>query len=64
MFLNEDFEKIAPEVIALDVGEGQNANNFFPLTPAEVEELAASVSASLNYRDESVGENYLLFVRK
>jgi uncharacterized membrane protein len=64
MLLNEDFEKIAPEVIALDVGEGQNANNFFPLTPAEVEELAASVSASLNYRDESVGENYLLFVRK
>src|SRR5690606_26591098 len=31
MLLREDYERWQPEIIALDVREGQNPNNYFPI---------------------------------
>jgi len=44
--------------------DGQNANNFFPLSFSETNFLVASVSADLNYEKKSVTDSEIIFIRK
>lgn len=62
VLLSQNYKKINPEVIAIDMRDGQNANNFFPLPQSKVNQLIASVSADPQYKLKSFGEQ-LLFER-
>lgn len=64
MLLNEDYNNIRPEVIALDLRGGQNANNFFPLTPDETAKLAASISGNLKYKKLAITSEQFIFLRR
>lgn len=64
VLLSKNFERLAPDFVAVDIRAGQNANNFFPLTPFDFEQLVASLSASPNYQKKLFREDQLLFVRK
>lgn len=61
--LNLNFATIKPDVVAIDIRPGQNANNFFPLRPFEVEMLVASLSAQPDYRLRKITDSQLLFLR-
>jgi len=62
--LNKDIAKIQPDIVALDLRPGQNANNFFPLSEGQAQELAASLSADLNYEAQWVTDAEVIFKRK
>jgi len=64
ILLNKQYDKIQPDVIAVDVRAGQNANNFFPLTPSDSQSLVASISADPNYSKNIFTNDQLIFMRK
>jgi len=64
VLLNSNIEKVKPDVIAVDIRPGQNANNFFPLTPAEFDELVVTISQNLNYERIEIIDSQLIFTRK
>lgn len=64
VLLNLDYQEIKPDVVAVDIREGQNANNFFPLQPHEVKNLVASLSADLNYTKKEITDSQLIFMMK
>ncbi|OGG15717.1 hypothetical protein A3D77_01680 [Candidatus Gottesmanbacteria bacterium RIFCSPHIGHO2_02_FULL_39_11] len=64
ILLNKNYEIIKPDAIAVDLRDGQNANNFFPLSFSETNFLVASVSADLNYEKKSVTDSEIIFIRK
>lgn len=59
--LNDSYEEINPDWIAVDIGDGQNANNFFPIPPDIFKEMVASISASPNYSKYLTLGNQILF---
>ncbi len=64
MLLNLNFEKIAPDYVAVDIRAGQNPNNFFPLSEGQFKDLIASLSANQNYQKKVIREDQWLFVHK
>lgn len=62
--LNLNIEYIKPDVVALDMRPGQNANNFHPLRYDEAKSLVASLSASSSYFANHVSDSELIFIRK
>jgi len=64
MLLNKNIDKIQPDIVALDLRPGQNANNFFPLSESQAQELAASLSANLDYKAQWVTDAEVIFKRK
>ena len=63
ILLSLDFAKINPDTIAIDIRDGQNANNFFPLHPYEVNELVASISGSPRYKMIKINEQILFILQ-
>lgn len=64
VLLSKQFIEISPDIIVMDTRPGQNANNFFPLTPYEFDNLVASVSANKNYTKREIIDSQLIFVKK
>lgn len=64
ILLNKNYEQIMPDIIAIDIRGGQNANNFFPLSEGGTKELISSLYQNPNYIDESLSKNELIFIRK
>jgi hypothetical protein len=61
--LNEGFEVIKPDVIAIDARSGQNANNFYPLSESQVKTIINKLSVDPAYKNISgIGQQYI-FVR-
>ncbi len=63
ILLSLDYAKINPDTIAIDIRDGQNANNFFPLHPYEVNELVASISGSPRYKMIKINEQILFILQ-
>lgn len=61
--LHKNFEKINPDIVAVDIRPGQNANNFFPLKYEDVKSLVASLSANPSYSKVNFTDSQVLFVR-
>lgn len=61
--LHKQFEKVNPDIVALDMHPGQNANNFFPLKYEEALSLAASLSANPSYTQVKVTDSQIFFIR-
>lgn len=57
------FEMISPQIVLLDLREGQNANNFFPLTFDDAKELAERLNLNPNYKDLTVESQQKIYVR-
>lgn len=64
ILLNQNYFEIKPDSIAVDLRPGQNANDFFPLSPSQVEILVATISADRNYSKKSVTDTQLIFTRR
>ncbi|MBI2617013.1 DUF2079 domain-containing protein [Candidatus Gottesmanbacteria bacterium] len=64
ILLNQNYSMMRPDTIAIDIRPGQNANNFFPLSQSQTEDLIASVSADPNYRKKEVTDSQIVFTRK
>ncbi|OGG05728.1 hypothetical protein A3B48_04140 [Candidatus Gottesmanbacteria bacterium RIFCSPLOWO2_01_FULL_40_10] len=64
ILLNKNYTGIKPDTIAVDLRPGQNANNFFPLSEQQTQNLIASVSADPNYATKQVTDSQLIFTRK
>lgn len=64
ILMNADYDNIKPDYIAVDTRQGQNANDFFPLSPAKFDLLMASISADPKYRLVNVTDSQLIFIRK
>lgn len=63
VLLHEDIEHIQPDVVALDLRPGQNANNFFPLTFEKALNLATSLTANAQYKKYAITDSQHLFLR-
>ncbi|MFQ6120628.1 MAG: DUF2079 domain-containing protein, partial [Methanosarcinales archaeon] len=61
ILLNKNYEEIKPDIIAVDKRPGQNANNFFPITPDGFEAIIASLSANRNYLKKSITDSQFVF---
>lgn len=61
MLLREDYWKFNPDVIAIDVREGQNPNNYWPLPPQQFVEFIANLKKDSHYRLKILNDNQLLF---
>lgn len=64
VLLRPDFEKLKPDIIALDMRQEQNANDYFPFSPGQFEVFVASVSASPNYKKKVIREDQWIFLYK
>lgn len=64
MLLRADYQNFDPEVIVMDIREGQNPNNFWPLPPAQFEKLYRDLLADPNYAIAHVAKEQVLFVKK
>jgi len=62
--LNEGFDLIKPDVVAIDARPGQNANNFYPLSESQVKTIIGKLTIDPSYKNISdINEQYI-FVRK
>lgn len=50
VLLKRDYSAFSPDVIAIDLREGQNPNNFYPLTEADVQSILVQLQQDKNYR--------------
>lgn len=64
ILLHPEYERIRPDVIALDMRPGQNANNFFPRTERMAWNIIASISAHPDYTKTMITDSQFIFVRK
>lgn len=62
--LHPEYERIRPDVIAVDLRPGQNANNFFPRTERMAQDMVASVSADPAYTKQMVTDTQFIFSLK
>lgn len=60
----KNFDDISPDVVALDLREGQNANNFFPSTYDDTKRLAAYLSGNLQYIRVGYNDFQHIFMKK
>lgn len=58
-----NYEDYDPEVIVIDLREGQNANNFWPLSEPIVKDLKNKLSRDKNYKDIYNDPNRSIFVK-
>jgi uncharacterized membrane protein len=63
LLLRADYENYDPAIIALDIREGQNPNNFWPLPPAQFKKLYADLLADPRYAPVYVSNEQLYFER-
>jgi len=54
VLLNLNYKQLKPDIIIFDERSGQNANNFFPLTPAEVTLLSEKLARDKKYQLKKV----------
>lgn len=64
VLLYKNYQHVNPDWIVLDTRTGQNANNFYPLNPGELDFLAASVSADPNYKIIYQSGNEIIYGKK
>ena len=58
------FDKINPSVVAVDLRQGQNANNFFPATYDDAKSLALMLSLRSDYVAGEYNSNQLIYIKK
>lgn len=61
ILLSLDIKNLQPDVVALDMRPGQNANNFYPLTPADVEKLHQQLELDPHYEKTSITDSQLIY---
>ena len=64
ILLHRNYKNIQPDVVALDLRPGQNANNFYPLSFDETKNLVASLSADVNYEKRGITDSQFIYTRK
>lgn len=60
----KNFDVIKPDVVALDLREGQNANDFFPATFADAQKINAMLATSSAYLKTVVTSDEVIYTRK
>lgn len=60
---HKEFVRINPDVVALDIREGQNPNNFFPATLDDAKKLADLLETDPKYQKTEKAKDQLIFVR-
>lgn len=63
VLLSKNVLKIQPDVVALDLREGQNPNNFYPGTNDDVEYIIQQLS-NANYRRTNITKDEVIFQKK
>lgn len=63
VLLSQNYEKIMPSVVALDLREGQNPNNFFPLVYEETITLSEKLDVDPNYEKHKVGGDQVYYLK-
>lgn len=64
ILLRLGYEIIHPDVIALDIRPGQNANDFFPLSESDTKKLLNLLFLDSRYKKTQIGENQFIFLKK
>ena len=60
----KNFDVIKPDVVALDLREGQNANDFFPATFDEAKKIDAMLQINSAYLKTVVSNDEVIYTRK
>lgn len=63
LLLRSDYENFNPAIIVLDIRDGQNPNNYWPLPPAQFKKLYADLLADPRYTPVYVTSEQLYFQR-
>lgn len=64
ILLSQDINNLKPDVVALDMRPGQNANNFYPLTPGDVLKLQQQLELDPHYTKTSITDSQLIYLRR
>jgi len=64
MLLRSGYWEYMPDYLVLDIRDGQNPNNYWPLPTFEWKELYSRLSLDPNYSMEAIGEEQVIFVKK
>lgn len=64
ILLHKVYQDISPDIVAIDIRPGQNANNFFPVSESDTQKIVDSFSANSSYKKITAGENQFIFVKK
>ena len=64
ILMHGDYENYNPDVIVIDLREGQNANNYWPLQEGIVKSLRDRLRSDPSYTDIYNDPNRHIFVKK
>jgi uncharacterized membrane protein len=64
MLLRLNYWRWMPDVIAIDLRDGQSANNYWPLPPQQFNELHDILEKDKNYTKTFVSKNQIYYIKK
>lgn len=64
MLLRDNYWQWMPEVIAIDKREGQNPNNYWPVSPENFPLLVERLKKDINYQEQDISSDQIIFLKK
>lgn len=64
VLLRGEYWEWMPQTIALDMREGQNPNNFWPLTEEITKGMVQNLEKDPNYKENKITDNQIIFSKK
>lgn len=64
MLLRVGYQEWMPQIIALDIRGGQNANNYWPATSETYKAMYSALSSDPNYTEKKITNEQIIFIKK
>jgi uncharacterized membrane protein len=64
MLLRADYWNYKPDIIAIDIREGQSSNNYWPVPPAQFIDLYQNLKKDKKYLMKKVTNDQVIFIKK